>query len=137
MTTIYLVTSGSYSDYCIRAIFSTREAAEAYIADYNHGAGWPEIGVEEWPLDAPREELYGAYVATIDERGALVDKITYSMYYRPNDPVTVRTGYSDGCAWVQARAFQGHGLTPEHARRSAEEYRRAVLTSNIVSEEAP
>lgn len=35
MTKIYIVTSGSYSDYCIDAVFSTEEMAEKYKQNFN------------------------------------------------------------------------------------------------------
>jgi len=42
--TVYLVTEGEYSDYRVKAVFSIKELAEAYIA--NH-----EGGVEEYEMD--------------------------------------------------------------------------------------
>lgn len=50
MTTIYLVSAGSYSDYHIVAAFSTREMAEK-IAKQENGR-WDTCGVEEYELDA-------------------------------------------------------------------------------------
>lgn len=47
---VYVVTSGSYSDYGINAIFSTKELAEEYIKEV-----WKNStscnGVNEWELD--------------------------------------------------------------------------------------
>lgn len=52
--TVYLVTSGSYSDYRVDAIFSTRKKANDYMkvvqsSDYN--------GIEECELDPPATDL--------------------------------------------------------------------------------
>jgi hypothetical protein len=50
--TVYLVTSGEYSDYHIDAVFSTRELAETYI-EASKGmpyADYPQI--EEWAVNA-------------------------------------------------------------------------------------
>jgi hypothetical protein len=49
MSTIYAVTSGSYSDYSVNAVFSTREMAEEFV---NGDRGYD---IEEWELDTPRD----------------------------------------------------------------------------------
>lgn len=62
--TIYVVTAGSYSDYGIQAMFSTKELAQAYIdaalaienaQDEDSWCGntyWVrDANIEEWPLD--------------------------------------------------------------------------------------
>lgn len=56
MIKVYIVTAGDYSDYGIRAVFSTRELAEAFIAKYGNSLGdWGDTPViEEWTLDDPR-----------------------------------------------------------------------------------
>lgn len=51
---IYIVTSGCYSDYSIRAVFSSREKAQAMIDDWKaRKAYWvtDEPSIEEWVLD--------------------------------------------------------------------------------------
>lgn len=57
---VYAVSSGSYSDYRIEAVFSTKKKAQEYIdahpkAEYS----WDEKGIETWDLDPvmykPRE----------------------------------------------------------------------------------
>ena len=58
MSKIYIVSDGCYSDYGIRAVFSTREKAQAFIDE--HAAPWDgpgyarrldEPSIEEWVLD--------------------------------------------------------------------------------------
>lgn len=50
---VYIVTSGSYSAYGIRAVFSTREAADEYCKNHNAGNKYSdEADVEVWPLNA-------------------------------------------------------------------------------------
>jgi len=44
MSNVYVVTHGSYSDYIIEAVFSTREKAERF-------QGERECEIEEWELD--------------------------------------------------------------------------------------
>jgi len=54
MTKVYAVNSGSYSDYRVNAIFSTKELAEEFMQfipddDYN--------GIEEYELDSKEPDL--------------------------------------------------------------------------------
>jgi hypothetical protein len=55
VATVYLVTSGEYSDYGIRAAFSTKEKAQEWIDSwdgkgiYGHEVG--DFEIEEWALD--------------------------------------------------------------------------------------
>lgn len=51
--TIYIVTSGEYSDYGIECVFSTREQAERYVALQNDNkAWWSECWfIEEYEVD--------------------------------------------------------------------------------------
>jgi hypothetical protein len=51
MTTVYLVTSGEYSDYGILAAFSTEEAADAYVAHLRSKERWSNARVETYPVD--------------------------------------------------------------------------------------
>lgn len=51
MTTIYVVTSGEYSDYGIEAIFDTREKAELYCAYQNSAERGETAEIEEWELN--------------------------------------------------------------------------------------
>ncbi len=50
MATVYIVTSGSYSDYGINRVFSTREKAESW-------AGPLGYEIEEWELDDSSDPL--------------------------------------------------------------------------------
>lgn len=47
---VYVVTSGSYSDYHIEHIFETREVAEAYKAATTSDDDYNDTDIEEWPL---------------------------------------------------------------------------------------
>jgi hypothetical protein len=50
--TVYVVTSGEYSNYHIDAIFSNRAAADAYCERHNRVDRWyDKKDVEEWALD--------------------------------------------------------------------------------------
>lgn len=61
MTIVYAVSSGSYSDYGINAVFSTEEKAQEYIDSMSNTGYYhrSDYGIEEWGLDPtcikPRE----------------------------------------------------------------------------------
>lgn len=127
---VYLVTQGCYSDYTVRAAFTTREAAEAYVSHLSDGQpSYDSADVEEFPLDAPLEELPGGWMVQVREDGTVRSSFHSWTLGRPSDPA-VRKQYHDGVC------FEGHGITQEHARRSAEELRRAVLAGTVVTEGA-
>jgi hypothetical protein len=50
MAVVYVITSGTYSEYKIEAVFTAKPLAEAYAKYFGEDAR-----IEEWPLDAPFE----------------------------------------------------------------------------------
>lgn len=61
MTTVYLVTSGEYSDYSINGVFSTEQLAEEFAAKIEGGE------VDPWELDErSQEENCPCWVALLD-----------------------------------------------------------------------
>ena len=60
---IYIVTEGSYSDYHIEAVFSTREKAEEFMDTKDDDAS-----IEELPLDAPVERKVTTWEIGLDLR---------------------------------------------------------------------
>jgi hypothetical protein len=48
---VYLVTSGSYSDYGVDAVFDTREGAELFIATFRRESWMDAFEIEEWNLN--------------------------------------------------------------------------------------
>lgn len=57
-TPIFAVEKGSYSDYRVIGVFSTREAAEKLAAWTNAGASRMDVAeVAEWVLDPPCERM--------------------------------------------------------------------------------
>ena len=125
--TVYVVTSGEYSDYSIRAIFTTRERAEAFCDEYNvavRGDYGSKAEIEVWEADQPREQLPPAWYVQIDTSG----KVVYSEYSTsdtPNKPPHHNKTRD-------REVFTGCGITEEHARRSAEELRRQTLTAPYI-----
>lgn len=47
MAKIYIVTSGEYSDYCIRAVFSTKEKADEYIQQHGTDSSIEVFDIDE------------------------------------------------------------------------------------------
>lgn len=133
MSKVYLVSSGSYSDYYVIGAFSTRELAEAYIA---HRLGpdstksWSEVNrePEEIELDQPRESWPpGSWQVLIDSTGAVQRAVWTDR--PPTTPPWHAPTWSDARE-TQRDGFFGHGETEEHARRSAEELRRRTLVQS-------
>lgn len=59
--TIFIVTSGEYSNYSIDAVFSQKPDAEAYCKQ----PGWSQYGppeIEEWEMDALVKPIRAGYV---------------------------------------------------------------------------
>lgn len=61
MSKVYLVTSGSYSDYAVRAVFSTNALAEAFIEACQGKICSEFNNVEEFDLDPQGEAIRGKY----------------------------------------------------------------------------
>lgn len=57
MTKVFIVTSGEYSDYGIRAVFSTEAGAKEYANAMRsqEDAYVGSVDIEEWDLDLPRD----------------------------------------------------------------------------------
>lgn len=123
--TIYIVTSGSYSDYKIHAVFLDKNAAAAYLAEHDPLGPYNDVGcIEPWPI--------GPLVAPQGMKAFLVAMDTHG---------TIHAAYSDTdlirLAWlneteVRANAedtwFQTHmfARSREHAIKIANE-RRSIL----------
>lgn len=142
---VYLVTSGEYSDYSILAAFSTREAAEAFVAQREARASGSFRGdafelsygercdVEEYELDAePEPQMNGAFRAQMETRRGYGDPFECYVSW-------VSTGNPSAPASAQLVPFHrdsyyvvGWGETREHAARSARELHRAILAGTVI-----
>lgn len=70
MKTIYVVTSGSYSDYGIEGVFTERELAQSFIDAFVNP--YEGMDIEEWPLDPHRNDLMKkrkVFLVSIDKEG--------------------------------------------------------------------
>lgn len=116
MSKVYIVTDGDYSDYRIRAVFSTRKAAEEFVATRT-----VSTDIEEWGMDLPREELPGCWCVIVKADGTVWSS-RYEEWAIATEPARKYGG-------SQPR-FMGFGTTEEHARRSAEQLRRETIALN-------
>ena len=70
MKKVYIVTSGEYSDYQIRSVFSTEKLAKKYIEHAGRIIGdiWDEFRIEEYGLDVITKYPKGKnhYVVTME-----------------------------------------------------------------------
>lgn len=72
MSTVYTVWSGSYSDRGMHAVFSTEEAANSYVYEYNQteSARYEPASVEPYEVDADQGKICRQYwVCCIDKDG--------------------------------------------------------------------
>lgn len=76
---VYILTEGSYSDYCIRAVFSTKEKALAAIALF--GGVLDESDIEEWVMDAIPEDGRKPYFVRLSADGYMTEiQVVSSMF---------------------------------------------------------
>jgi hypothetical protein len=115
--TVYVVTTGSYSDYHIVAIFDTRGVADALVTELKAAGKWTvasSANVEEWALNVRKADVGPAWEVYIDFDGNVTNAEMVS-YAGPGE-----APYQAGGEVV------GYGASMEHARRSAEELRRQL-----------
>lgn len=127
MTTVYVVTTGSYSDYGIVAIFSTRETAEMLIRNCPEGTYPAYNDIEEYELDKFEEQIKqgkqqwwvrmreNGTVDTVQEESPPID-IGVQVFNTSHDGVMMIV-----TTWADNK---------EHAIKIANERRSALIASN-------
>lgn len=98
---VYIVTSGSYSDYMIEKVFSNKAAAEEYKK-------WHNLinDIEEYEVyDEPFEKTDGEKVMFIEVRGTVYPEAMVDIRYTIR-PEMIQAGHTTGC----------NGLTDYHNR---------------------
>ncbi len=90
MKKIYLVTSGSYSDYKVEAVFDDKALAQKFIDSFKKG-GWNEMGIEEFELNPHNQKLkkdYIPYFLRMDKVGKAygIDVADSSYGFENEDP---------------------------------------------------
>lgn len=111
MSKVYVVTSGSYSDYHIDAIFSTKEQAEIYQAvhsmDYETDSffsDYANYGIEEYEVDEPQIEVKGTIHYGI--RIVFTNKRYYVEPFRALQPIESGRVETKNCITTKCLSFQ-------------------------------
>lgn len=117
MTTVYVVTSGSYSDYRIKGIFSTRAKAETYISQCRASeACWDKDfnDIVEWLLNHELEECeytrYSCGVA-LDDGSLLERKYSQQIWGLPESKSYIAENVP---------AYGGRGIARAESHKSQE-----------------
>lgn len=130
MDKAFVVTSGRYSDYGIRGVFSTKENAERYIQNRNAAkdqTSLQEFEIEEWPLDAGLQEReYNRYsCAILIQTGEVVSTTGPHLEWGLPETKTMILRWKDG---EVCRAWSPE--SQDHALKLAVEGRQAHLREN-------
>lgn len=107
MSSVYVVTRGEYSDYCIEAIFTNQEAAEKYCAVQSNGRGNDPM-IEEWNAsdgtDIKCVKVYRAIFFIMNDNGKL--SCTDMRYSDKPIPFDIRKNRSE--PWCNIRGISGY-----------------------------
>lgn len=131
MVSMYVVTTGSYSDYGIFGIFSTREKAEEvrqWLADSND--------VEEWEVDNDKGVRPGHHVydVRILKDGTVVEvrKSLFGAYHYYNDSDGAPTNQLQVEYWLHepAATARVYAESEQHAIKVANERRTMAIANN-------
>jgi len=126
MSKVFVVTRGSYSDYGISGIFTTRKLAQAFIASFKKG--YNEFNdIETWtlnPFEIALKKGYKPYFLRIDKKGNTSNiKITDNSY-----------GFEENMIYgfdVNNHMYlYTYALSPEHAIKIANEKRIQILAKD-------
>lgn len=126
---VYVVTSGSYSDYGIDAIFSTKELAETYVSRMDNNSSYSGYNIEEWPIDAGLPRLfYGVRLARefdqenkkLTEEAILSEMRPEHRVERPKTNVYLRGDSWEGIAWGSSYDVARKSLWDALAKAKAE-----------------
>ena len=127
--TVFVVTSGDYSDYQIRAMFTTKERAETYIKAINLREA---NDIEEWELDRYSDDIdcgrspfrvfmaKNGAVRRADKTDYDVDKTCKLVCYFPRTPDSVVE--LECTCWAKDE---------EHAIKIANEKRAQIIAMNL------
>ena len=140
MASVWWVQAGRYSDWHIKAIFSTKAKAEEYVRVYNASCPkdnrLPPDAVREKPLDEPIPSLIGQWMVHLSVNGTTMEEYGTGQWsedgYGDDGPSWMRRFDFDGGRLVKKDEpiFIGFGETREHARRSADSLRREYIVTH-------
>lgn len=123
MPQVYVATQGSYSDYHVLGIFSTREKANEYAAAFE-GVPGDKIEIETFDLDVlPLPVTHDAWSCHIKlNDGAISQERSYKSLHLPGERGSVYKCHTREPA-AQATSF----VSAEHCHKIAAEYRQRWL----------
>ena len=134
MTTIYVVTTGEYSDYGICAMFSSKEKADQYCERFKKHADYTGYDIEEYTLDPIPDDVYRenkelyhvqmwkdgtvrqTYTTHLSSHNVQLSFAEYGRMERKDDPVVL-------CMEVWSKS-------EEHAIKIVNEKRRQLIAEN-------
>ncbi len=130
MKTVFVVTSGEYSDYGIDAMFSTRELAQKFIDSFNDK--YSDMDIEEWDLDPNKQHLKQnrkPYFLRINKVGDISDlRVCDSSFGFKHDIPEAAISYTHGLEWMNLHCFADDD---NHAIKIAGEKRAQILAANL------
>lgn len=126
MKTIYVVTSGSYSDYGINAVFDDEQLAKDFIAMFKKGS-YMDMTIEEWKLNPEEENIRAKrklYFLRMNKEGIAsdisIEGSSFSIDY-------INTIQFDAKKNLMVRCFADD---EKHAIKIANEKRVQVIANN-------
>ncbi len=123
---IYVVTGGSYSDYHIEAVFTTKELAEAFVNGHdkekNAYGNDSDIEIEEWDADvSPKGFFQKVWQVWLDiKTGNMSNVPTFEFEVKPRDYSDAHLNGADG---IYAESV----VSADHAIKIAAEERQRLL----------
>ena len=138
--TIYVLTSGAYSDYSIKAVFSTKALAEQYIAKANDKyRDWNTV--EEWVLDelVTKQNIKVWYikvwcVGIALDTGEVLEQNEFIRLRQPFRGRVTQANIKVPFYGSRLMARVESGVSGEHALKLAYEARQKYLRNEAFSE---
>ena len=129
MGKVFVVTSGTYSDYSIDSIFTNRELAQSFIDVFKDD--WNTMEIEEWDLDPNKTHVKQnrkPYFLRINKNGDISDlSLANSTYYFKEDIPKAKISYTRDFEWMNINCFADD---ENHAVKIAGEKMAQILATN-------
>ena len=128
MKTIYVVTSGSYSDYGIDAIFDTKELAQAFIDSFRQGGFNGFNDIDKWDLNPNESELKAhrkAFNLRMNKEGNIQSVENSNSAYGHKEGLNI--SFTINAEWMNVYCYADDEA---HAIKIANEKRTQILALN-------
>ena len=133
--TVYVLTSGEYSDYSITAVFSSKQLAEQYIAKTNEK--YRDWNIEEWVLDEEvlAQNIQVWHVGIALDTGEVLEQTEFiRLLSRPFRGRVAQTNIKVPFYGGRLMTRVESGVSGEHALKLAYEARQKYLRNEAFSE---